>query len=71
MTLRLRKESFDKLMHMDISYFDWPEHSVGALTSRLAQDAQLVQGAIGTHLAIIMQESVFYLIYKVICTSFS
>ena len=55
MTMRLRKKSFDKLMHMDIGYFDWPENCIASLTGRLATDASLVQGAIGTHLAIIMQ----------------
>ena len=50
MTKRLRQKSFDKLLHLDVAYFDWPENSVGALCSRLATDASLVQGAIGTRI---------------------
>lgn len=47
MTTRLRKQSFAKLLRLDMGYFDEPMNSTGALTARLASDAGKVQGATG------------------------
>ena len=47
LTLRLRKKSFEKYLHCEMSYFDDPFNSTGALTSRLSTEAGKVQGAIG------------------------
>uniref|UniRef100_A0A8C6BJM6 ATP binding cassette subfamily B member 1 n=1 Tax=Monodon monoceros TaxID=40151 RepID=A0A8C6BJM6_MONMO len=39
----------------DVSWFDDPKNTTGALTTRLANDAAQVQGAIGSRLAVITQ----------------
>ena len=41
--MRLRLQTFYSLLRQDISYFDDPKHSTGALTTRLATDASQVK----------------------------
>ena len=48
MTMRLRSKVFAKYLSLEMSYFDEPENSTGALTTRLATDASKVKGATGT-----------------------
>ena len=47
LTLRLRKKSFEKYLNCEMSYFDDPFNSTGALTTRLSTESAKVQGAIG------------------------
>ena len=52
LTERLRFLSFEAMIKQDMSFFD--QISVGILTSRLAEDASLVQGATGVRLKTIL-----------------
>jgi ABC-type multidrug transport system fused ATPase/permease subunit len=44
LTTRLRRKCFNKLLNMEMSYFDDPLNTTGALTTRLSTDASKVQG---------------------------
>ncbi|KYO26614.1 hypothetical protein Y1Q_0019105 [Alligator mississippiensis] len=55
LTMRLRFMAFKAMLRQDISWFDDPKNSTGALTTRLANDASQVKGATGTRLALIAQ----------------
>ncbi|ELU17748.1 hypothetical protein CAPTEDRAFT_209638 [Capitella teleta] len=55
LTMRLRKLAFDSIIRQDMSFFDDLSNSTGALGTRLASDAALVQGATGSRLAIVIQ----------------
>uniref|UniRef100_A0A668AXW3 ATP-binding cassette, sub-family B (MDR/TAP), member 11a n=1 Tax=Myripristis murdjan TaxID=586833 RepID=A0A668AXW3_9TELE len=47
LTRRLRKMGFQAMLRQEIGWFDDPRNSPGALTTRLATDASMVQGATG------------------------
>ncbi|CAD5111259.1 DgyrCDS587 [Dimorphilus gyrociliatus] len=55
LTLRLRKKTFRSIIKQDISYFDDPKNSTGAITTRLSADASSVQGAAGVRLGTFVQ----------------
>ncbi|XP_062574825.1 ATP-dependent translocase ABCB1-like isoform X2 [Saccostrea cucullata] len=55
LTLRMRKLAFKSIVWQDISFFDSHENRVGALTTRLASDAALVQGATGTKIGQVLE----------------
>ncbi|CAM5112321.1 unnamed protein product [Natator depressus] len=55
LTMRLRFMAFKAMLRQDISWFDDPKNSTGALTTRLANDASQVKGATGARLALITQ----------------
>ncbi|CAG2102555.1 unnamed protein product [Medioppia subpectinata] len=55
LTLRLRKLAFDAILRQEITWFDRPDNSCGALCARLSADAANVQGASGSRMAIICQ----------------
>nr|XP_022306676.1 multidrug resistance protein 1B-like isoform X2 [Crassostrea virginica] len=55
LTLRMRKLAFKSIVWQDISFFDNHENRVGALTTRLASDAALVQGATGTKVGQVLE----------------
>jgi ATP-binding cassette subfamily B (MDR/TAP) protein 1 len=55
LTMRLRNKLFRALLRQDMSFYDNPKHSTGALTTRLATDASAVQGATGTRIGMILQ----------------
>ena len=38
---------FDKLMRYPMSWFDWPQHSTGELTTRLEEDSETVSNVTG------------------------
>lgn len=44
LTRRLRKVGFQAMLRQEIGWFDDPINSPGALTTRLATDASMVQG---------------------------
>lgn len=47
LTLKLRSASFRTLLRAEMAFFDTPEHSVGALSVRLATEATKVKGLTG------------------------
>ncbi|XP_042479661.1 ABC transporter B family member 9-like [Macadamia integrifolia] len=53
--LRIRSMSFEKVAHQEISWFDVPAHSSGAIGARLSVDASNVRGLVGDTLALIVQ----------------
>jgi ABC-type multidrug transport system fused ATPase/permease subunit len=55
LTARLRKMSFKAMLRQDIAWFDDEKHGTGALTAKLATEAQLVQGLVGQRIGIITQ----------------
>uniref|UniRef100_A0A8D0HHX3 ATP binding cassette subfamily B member 4 n=1 Tax=Sphenodon punctatus TaxID=8508 RepID=A0A8D0HHX3_SPHPU len=55
LTTRLRFMAFKAMLRQDISWFDDPKNSTGALTTRLANDASQVKGVTGSRLALIAQ----------------
>ncbi|XP_054420071.1 ATP-dependent translocase ABCB1 [Pteronotus mesoamericanus] len=55
LTKRLRYMVFRSMLRQDMSWFDDPKNTTGALTTRLANDASQVKGATGSRLAVIAQ----------------
>ncbi|KAJ3106311.1 Multidrug resistance protein 1 [Phlyctochytrium planicorne] len=55
LTKRIRLFTFTNIMRQDIGFFDEDKHSTGALTARLAEDANLVKGLTGRLMATIIQ----------------
>ncbi|XP_042540423.1 ATP-dependent translocase ABCB1 [Dipodomys spectabilis] len=55
LTRRLRYMVFRSMLRQDVSWFDNPKNTTGALTTRLANDAAQVKGATGSRLALITQ----------------
>ncbi|KAM5303115.1 ATP-dependent translocase ABCB1 isoform 2-T2 [Glossophaga mutica] len=55
LTKRLRYMVFKSMLRQDVSWFDDPKNTTGALTTRLANDAAQVKGATGSRLALIAQ----------------
>uniref|UniRef100_A0A3Q3DTX5 ATP-binding cassette, sub-family B (MDR/TAP), member 11a n=1 Tax=Hippocampus comes TaxID=109280 RepID=A0A3Q3DTX5_HIPCM len=54
LTRRLRKLGFQAMLRQDIGWFDDLKNSPGALTTRLATDASMVQGATGSQIGMIV-----------------
>ncbi|XP_023261349.1 bile salt export pump-like [Seriola lalandi dorsalis] len=54
LTRRLRKVGFQAMLRQEIGWFDDPQNSPGALTTRLATDASMVQGATGSQIGMIV-----------------
>ncbi|XP_073329242.1 bile salt export pump-like [Pagrus major] len=54
LTRRLRKLGFQAMLRQEIGWFDDPRNSLGALTTRLATDASMVQGATGSQIGMIV-----------------
>ncbi|OVA16636.1 ABC transporter [Macleaya cordata] len=52
---RIRLMCFEKVIHMDIGWFDEPEHSSGAIGARLSADAAIVRSLVGDALALLVQ----------------
>lgn len=52
---RIRSMSFDKIVHMEVEWFDKPENSTGAIGARLAVDAAAVRNLVGDTLALLVQ----------------
>ncbi|XP_043690434.1 ABC transporter B family member 9-like [Telopea speciosissima] len=53
--LRIRSMSFEKVVHQEISWFDEPSNSSGAVGARLSADAANVRGLVGDSLALLAQ----------------
>uniref|UniRef100_A0A3B4ZEH0 ATP binding cassette subfamily B member 11 n=1 Tax=Stegastes partitus TaxID=144197 RepID=A0A3B4ZEH0_9TELE len=54
LTRRLRKVGFQAMLRQEIGWFDDNRNSPGALTTRLATDASMVQGATGSQIGMIV-----------------
>uniref|UniRef100_UPI0037E85483 bile salt export pump n=1 Tax=Semicossyphus pulcher TaxID=241346 RepID=UPI0037E85483 len=54
LTRRLRKVGFQAMLKQEVGWFDDPTNSPGALTTRLATDASMVQGATGSQIGMIV-----------------
>ncbi|KAJ8405348.1 hypothetical protein AAFF_G00318210 [Aldrovandia affinis] len=54
LTRRLRKLGFQAMLRQEVSWFDDPMNSPGALTTRLATDASMIQGATGSQIGMIV-----------------
>ncbi|KAL0442576.1 UNVERIFIED_CONTAM: ABC transporter B family member 9 [Sesamum latifolium] len=52
---RIRSLSFKKVVHQEISWFDDPANSSGAVGARLSTDASTVRGLVGDALGLIVQ----------------
>ncbi|XP_021371104.1 multidrug resistance protein 2-like [Mizuhopecten yessoensis] len=55
LTARFRTLAFKSIIWQDIPFFDDPKNRVGVLTTRLARDSGLVQGAAGNKLGAVME----------------
>ncbi|KAL6850411.1 hypothetical protein ACP4OV_021038 [Aristida adscensionis] len=54
---RIRLMTFEKVVNMEIEWFDHPENSSGAIGARLSADAAKVRGLVGDALQLIVQNS--------------
>lgn len=54
LTRRLRRVGFQAMLKQEVGWFDDPMNSPGALTTRLATDASMVQGATGSQIGMIV-----------------
>uniref|UniRef100_A0A8D0CKQ7 ATP-binding cassette, sub-family B (MDR/TAP), member 11a n=1 Tax=Scleropages formosus TaxID=113540 RepID=A0A8D0CKQ7_SCLFO len=54
LTRRLRKLGFQAMLKQEIGWFDDPKNSPGTLTTRLATDASMIQGATGSQIGMIV-----------------
>lgn len=52
---RIRSMCFEKVVNMEIGWFDEPAHSSGAIGARLSADAATVRSLVGDQLAMIVQ----------------
>ena len=55
LTTRIRKRGFTAIMRQDAAYLDHPDHTTSVLCSRLAQDANKVQGCTGAKIGLVMK----------------
>ncbi|CAL8368689.1 unnamed protein product [Arctogadus glacialis] len=54
LTRRLRRAGFQAMLRQEVGWFDDPGNSPGALTTRLATDASMVQGATGSQIGMMV-----------------
>lgn len=54
---RIRSMCFEKVVHMEVSWFDNPENSSGAIGTRLSTDATAVRGLVGDYLSMVVQNT--------------
>ncbi|XP_024020533.1 ABC transporter B family member 9 isoform X2 [Morus notabilis] len=52
---RIRSLTFEKVIHQEISWFDDPANSSGAIGARLSSDASTIRSLVGDALALIVQ----------------
>ncbi|KAJ4849542.1 hypothetical protein Tsubulata_048249, partial [Turnera subulata] len=52
---RIRAICFEKVVNMEIGWFDFPEHSTGAISARLSTDAAIIRSLVGDQLAATVQ----------------
>ncbi|KAF9592904.1 hypothetical protein IFM89_018620 [Coptis chinensis] len=54
---RIRSMCFRTVVHMEIDWFDEPEHASGAIGAKLSADASTVRGLVGDALALLVQNA--------------
>ncbi|KAL5718616.1 ABC-type xenobiotic transporter [Ranunculus cassubicifolius] len=54
---RIRSKCFEKVVHMEIDWFDYPENSSGSIGARLSADAASVRGLVGDALSQTVQNA--------------
>ncbi|KAI4325049.1 hypothetical protein MLD38_030477 [Melastoma candidum] len=54
---RIRSMCFEKVVHMEVGWFDEPEHSSGSIGARLSADAASVRALVGDALGQLMQNA--------------
>ncbi|KAG2697818.1 hypothetical protein I3760_07G123500 [Carya illinoinensis] len=54
---RIRVICFEKVVHMEVSWFDEPEHSSGAIGARLSADAASVRALVGDALGQVVENA--------------
>ncbi|KAF9669198.1 hypothetical protein SADUNF_Sadunf14G0082900 [Salix dunnii] len=54
---RIRSICFEKVVHMEVGWFDEPEHSSGVIGARLSADAASVRALVGDSLAQMLQNT--------------
>nr|CAD1918043.1 ABCB transporter [Chrysochus auratus] len=71
LTLRIRKKTFEAMLHQEMGWYDRKENGVGSLCARLAGDSANVQGAAGVQIgaslnfiATFLIASIFSLYYE-------
>jgi ATP-binding cassette subfamily B (MDR/TAP) protein 1 len=52
---RIRKMCFEKVVHMEVSWFDEAEHSSGAIGARLSTDAASIRALVGDALGLLVE----------------
>ncbi|KAK6165545.1 hypothetical protein SNE40_022454 [Patella caerulea] len=55
LTLRLRQQAFSAMLRQEMAWFDDEKNNTGTLTTKLATEASLVQGATGARLGMVLQ----------------
>ncbi|KAF9622097.1 hypothetical protein IFM89_029381 [Coptis chinensis] len=54
---RIRSMSFEKVVHMEIGWFDSPQNTSSIIGARLSMDAASIRGLVGDALALVVQNS--------------
>ncbi|XP_051136695.1 ABC transporter B family member 11-like [Andrographis paniculata] len=54
---RIRLKCFEKVVNMEIGWFDKPENSSGAIGSRLSTDAAMIRALVGDNLSQLVQQA--------------
>ncbi|XP_021821988.1 ABC transporter B family member 11-like [Prunus avium] len=54
---RVRSMCYEKVVYMEVSWFDDPEHSSGAIGARLSADAASLRGLVGDALGLLAENS--------------
>lgn len=54
---RIRSMCFEKVVYMEVNWFDEPEHSSGAIGARLSADAASVRNLVGDALGLLVQNT--------------
>ncbi|CAF1656375.1 unnamed protein product, partial [Adineta ricciae] len=71
LTQRIRTKAIASLLRQEVAYFDQPENSSSAISTRLSSDARAVQHVTGPRLGIICESSIMIVIGLVLGCLFS
>ena len=55
LTRRMREKAFESILKQEMAFFDNEKHSTGALTARLAEDANMIKELVGKSMSTIVQ----------------
>ncbi|EPQ31809.1 abc multidrug transporter [Pseudozyma flocculosa PF-1] len=67
---RVRHLMFERYLRSDVAFFDHPDHSGGALSSRLTDNAQKIYGALGPTLGVVVQCTTTMVVGYVVALSY-